>query len=247
MDAPTPLRILLVGSGGREHAFAWKLAQSSHVEAIFVAPGNGGTSAGGLVKVTNVAVAADDFPALLAFAHSNRVNFVVPGPEAPLVAGLADACRAVGLRCFGPSAAAARMEGSKAFAKAFMGRHAIPTARYATFTDAAAAKKYLATVDFDVVIKADGLAAGKGVVIPKDRAEAENTLDDFLSGKAFGDAGREVLIEEFLKGEELSILAFADGYTIRSLPAAQDHKQIGEGDTGPMTGYAPAPFCLVGG
>lgn len=230
-----PLRILVVGNGGREHAFAWKLAQSPQAERIWVAPGNAGT-ARGIPRTSNVSIGVDDFPALLEFAKSNNVNLVVPGPEAPLVAGLTDACRAAGIRCFGPSKAAARMEGSKAFAKAFMKRHRVPTAEYARFTDAAEAKTYLSQVKHQVVIKADGLAAGKGVVIPKDAAEAERTLDEFLSGKAFGDAGREVVIEEFLAGQELSILSFTDGYTVKSLPAAQDHKLVYDGDTGPMTG-----------
>jgi phosphoribosylamine--glycine ligase / phosphoribosylformylglycinamidine cyclo-ligase len=243
MDPREVLRILLIGTGGREHAFAWKLGQSPRVEAVWVAPGNGGTYQGN-PKISNIAVAQDDFHALINFAKSHHVNLVVPGGEAPLVAGITDACHAAGLRCFGPSKAAAKLEGSKAFAKAFMERHSIPTAAHKTFTDAETAKSWLRSVDFDVVIKADGLAAGKGVVIPESRAEAERTLDDFLSGTAFGDAGRTVVLEEYLTGQELSVVAFVDGFTIKAMPAAQDHKQAYDGDKGPMTGYAGCELRL---
>ncbi|KAK5162635.1 Bifunctional purine biosynthetic protein ade1 [Oleoguttula sp. CCFEE 6159] len=243
MDVPK-LRILLVGNGGREHALSWKLSQSSNVEHIYVVPGNGGTAT--VAKCTNVdSVSAEDFAALARFAKEHGINLLVPGPEAPLVAGIADYFQqhVAGVGCFGPSKLAARMEGSKTFSKDFMKAHNIPTAAYENFNDYEKAKKYLDTVDHDVVIKADGLAAGKGVIIPKTKEEAQAALKDIMLDKEFGDAGNEVVIEEFLEGEELSILTFSDGYSIRSLPPAQDHKRIGDGDTGPNTGgmgtYAP--------
>ncbi|TKX22247.1 putative bifunctional purine biosynthetic protein ADE1 [Elsinoe australis] len=239
------LRILLVGNGGREHALAWKLSQSSKVEHIYVCPGNGGTA--GVQNVTNVQdVSAEDFSALVSFGKQNNINFLVPGPEAPLVAGIVDHFKqnAPEIKCFGPSKAAATMEGSKTFSKNFMKRHNIPTAAYENFDNYDAAKNYLDSVDHDIVIKADGLAAGKGVIIPQTKEEATAALKDIMLDKEFGAAGNKVVIEEFLSGEECSILSFSDGKTIRSLPAAQDHKQIGDGDTGPMTGgmgtYAPA-------
>lgn len=235
MENISKLRILLIGNGGREHAIAWRLKQSALVERVWVAPGNGGT-ASGLEKVSNVDIAVDDFPKLLEFAKDNSVNLVVPGPEVPCVKGIESHCRLAGLRCFGPSAAAARMEGSKAFSKDFMARHGIPTARFKTFSDLESAKKHIDQLDYRYVIKADGLAAGKGVVIPGNRAEALHTLEDFMSGNAFGESGKQLVIEEFLEGQELSFLTFCDGYTIKSLPAAQDHKQIDDGDKGPMTG-----------
>ncbi|KAH0566410.1 hypothetical protein GP486_000193 [Trichoglossum hirsutum] len=238
------LRILLVGNGGREHALAWKLNQSTRVEAIFVVPGNGGT-ARGLAKVKNVAdVKPDDFSSLVEFAKKVGVNLVVPGPEAPLVDGIEGYFRAVGIPCFGPSKIAARMEGSKAFSKDFMKRHGIPTAEYRNFNDYEAASKYLDSIEHDVVIKASGLAAGKGVLIPASKLEAKVALRDIMLKRVFGVAGDEVVIEEFLVGDELSILAFSDGYTIKALPPAQDHKRIYDGDQGPNTGgmgcYAPA-------
>ncbi|KAL2350572.1 phosphoribosylglycinamide synthetase [Cryomyces antarcticus] len=243
MDVPK-LRILLVGNGGREHALSWKLSQSSNVEHIYVVPGNGGTAT--VAKCTNVdSVSAEDFAALARFAKEHGINLLVPGPEAPLVAGIADYFQqhVAGVGCFGPSKLAARMEGSKTFSKDFMKAHNIPTAAYENFNDYEKAKKYLDTVDHDVVIKADGLAAGKGVIIPKTKEEAQAALKDIMLDKEFGDAGNEVVVEEFLEGEELSILTFSDGYSIRSLPPAQDHKRIGDGDTGPNTGgmgtYAP--------
>jgi phosphoribosylamine--glycine ligase len=237
------LRVLLVGNGGREHAIAWKLLQSQVVEHIYVVPGNGGTA--NLEKVTNVdAIKQEDFPALVKFAKENDVNLVVPGPEAPLVAGIVDYFdKHAGIRCFGPSEAAARMEGSKTFSKDFMKRHNIPTAAYENFANYEAAKKYLDSISHNVVIKASGLAAGKGVIIPQTKQEAQDALKDIMLDKEFGTAGDEVVIEEFLEGDELSILTFSDGTTIKSLPPAQDHKRIGEGDTGPNTGgmgtYAP--------
>jgi phosphoribosylamine--glycine ligase len=239
------LRILLVGNGGREHAIAWKLLQSPLVDHIYVVPGNGGTA--NLEKVTNIdSIKQDDFATLVRFAKEKSVNLVVPGPEAPLVAGIVDYFQKHGehsIRCFGPSQAAARMEGSKTFSKDFMRKHGIPTATYQNFSDYEQAKKYLDTISHNVVIKASGLAAGKGVIIPQTKEEAQDALKEIMLDKEFGAAGDEVVIEEFLEGDELSILSFSDGETIKSLPPAQDHKRIGEGDTGPNTGgmgtYAP--------
>jgi len=202
--------------------------------------------------VTNVSsIAQDDFPALSAFAKDNKVNFLIPGPEAPLVAGIVDYFHqnVPGVRCFGPQQSAARMEGSKTFSKDFMKDHNIPTAAYENFSDYEAAKRYLDTVDHDVVIKADGLAAGKGVIIPQTKDEAHAALKDIMLDREFGDAGSSVVIEEFLEGEECSILTFSDGHAIASLPPAQDHKRIGDGDTGPNTGgmgtYAPCPGRVI--
>lgn len=240
--ASQPLRILLIGNGGREHALAWKLSQSPLVETIIAVPGNGGTAT--CPKTcNNTSVAADDFPALVALAQAHRISLVVPGPEQPLVDGVEAFFTNVGIPVFGPSQAAARMEGSKTFSKDFMKKHGIPTAAYENFSDYEAAKKYIDTVDHDIVIKATGLAAGKGVIIPQTKEEAHQALKDIMQEKAFGDAGNEVVIEEFLTGDELSILSFSDGYTIKSLPPAQDHKRIFDGDQGPNTGgmgcYAP--------
>ncbi|KAF4548163.1 Phosphoribosylglycinamide synthetase-like protein [Elsinoe fawcettii] len=243
--ATTKLRILLVGNGGREHCLAWKLVQSPLVDHIFVCPGNGGTA--GLQSVTNVtSVSADDFAGLVSFARGNKVNFLIPGPEAPLVAGIVDHFNqnAPDIKCFGPSKAAATLEGSKTYSKNFMKKYGIPTAAYENFDSYEEAKKYVDSVDYDIVIKADGLAAGKGVIIPKSKDEAHAALKEIMLDKEFGSAGNKVVIEEFLAGEECSILSFSDGHSFKSLPAAQDHKQIGDGDTGPMTGgmgtYAPA-------
>ncbi|KAI0554146.1 phosphoribosylamine--glycine ligase [Xylaria curta] len=239
---PNPLRVLLIGNGGREHAIAWKLSQSPLVESIIAVPGNGGTAT--CSKTTNnTSVSAEDFPALLDLARKNNINFVVPGPEAPLVAGAVDFFEDAGIKCFGPSKAAAHMEGSKTFSKDFMKKHKIPTAAYENFSDYEKARQYLDSVQHDVVIKASGLAAGKGVIIPTTKEEAHNALKDIMQKGEFGSAGDEVVIEEFLTGDELSILTFSDGYTIKSLPPAQDHKRIGEGDVGLNTGgmgcYAP--------
>jgi phosphoribosylamine--glycine ligase/phosphoribosylformylglycinamidine cyclo-ligase len=236
------IRILLIGNGGRENALAWKLSQSPFVESIIVVPGNGGTST--LPKVSNNnSVKADDYPGLVALAQKHNVNLALPGPEAPLVDGIEGYFRAVGIRCYGPSKLAARMEGSKTFSKDFMKKHNIPTAAYQNFSDYEQAKKYLTSVDHNVVLKASGLAAGKGVIIPTTKQEAQNGLKEIMLDKEFGAAGDEVVIEEFLEGDELSILSFSDGYTIRSLPPAQDHKRIFDGDRGPNTGgmgcYAP--------
>jgi phosphoribosylamine--glycine ligase/phosphoribosylformylglycinamidine cyclo-ligase len=236
------IRILLVGNGGREHALAWKLSQSPLVESIIAVPGNGGTSA--CPKVTNdSSVKADDYPGLVALAQKNNVNLVVPGPEAPLVDGIEGYFRAVGIPCYGPSKLAARLEGSKTFSKDFMKKYNIPTAAYENFSDYEEARKYIDRIDHNVVIKASGLAAGKGVIIPTTKEEAHQALKDIMLNKEFGEAGDEVVIEEFLEGDELSILTFCDGHSMRSLPPAQDHKRIFDGDQGPNTGgmgcYAP--------
>lgn len=239
------LRILVIGSGGREHAFAWKLAQSPLVDLVYVAPGNGGTETASSKKATisNVNISVEKPAELVAFARKNGINLVVPGPEAPLVAGIQNDFQAVGIRCFGPSRMAARMEGSKAFSKDFMHRHNIPTARYETFEDYEKARHYLDSIDYNVVIKADGLAGGKGVIIPTSKEEALQAIKDIMVKHEFGSAGDRVVIEEFLEGEELSVLSFSDGHLFKSLPPAQDHKRIFDGDKGPNTGgmgcYAP--------
>ncbi|GAA6039098.1 hypothetical protein JCM8097_005323 [Rhodosporidiobolus ruineniae] len=242
---PETLRILLIGSGGREHALAWKLAQSPRVERIFVAPGNGGTAFGD--KTVSVAVAAEDFDGLVKFAGENNVNLVIPGPEQPLVDGIEGRFRQVGIPVFGPSVRAAAMEGSKAFSKDFMARHNIPTAEFRNFTDYQSAVEYVKAVPHKVVLKASGLAAGKGVLLPETKEEALAGLEAIMVKKEFGAAGEEVVVEELLEGPELSNLAFSDGYTALALPMAQDHKRIGEGDTGLNTGgmgtYSPAPVA----
>jgi phosphoribosylamine---glycine ligase len=242
------MRILIVGAGGREHALAWKVAQSPRLEQLFVAPGNAGTAQPRLgPKVNNAPIAADDTGRLVAFAQWEKIDLVLIGPEAPLAVGLADRLRAGGLRVFGPSEAAAQIEASKAFAKGFMARHHLPTARYAAFTDFDAACQYLRTASYPVVIKASGLAAGKGVVVPEGVAEAEAALRQILLEHAFGAAGDEVIVEERLTGPEVSLLAFTDGVTVQPMPPAQDHKRLRDGDLGPKTGgmgaYAPAPLC----
>ena len=241
-------RILVAGNGGREHALAWKLAQSPRVARVLVAPGNGGTAlAGG--KIGNVPIAADDIAMLVRLAKDENIELVVVGPEAPLAAGAVDAFRASGIRCFGPSQAAAQLESSKAFAKAFMQRHGIPTARYAVFTDFNAAIDHVHTIDYPVVVKASGLAAGKGVLLPESLSETEAVLHQIMVEQAFGAAGDEVVIEERLAGQEASVLAFSDGRNLAMMPAAQDHKRIFDGDLGPNTGgmgaYAPAPVITA--
>ncbi|KAF7957649.1 hypothetical protein EAE96_003223 [Botrytis aclada] len=241
-----PIRILLVGNGGREHTLAWKLSQSPRVESIIAVPGNGGTA--NCPKVSNdSSVKADDYPGLVALAKKHNINLVVPGPEAPLVDGIQDYFREADIACYGPSKLAARLEGSKAFSKDFMKKYNIPTAAYENFTDYEKARKYIDSVSHNVVIKASGLAAGKGVIIPTSKEEAHQGLKDIMLGREFGAAGDEVVIEEFLEGDELSILTFCDGYNMYSLPAAQDHKRIFDGDQGPNTGgmgcYAPIPIA----
>ena len=237
------LKVLVIGGGGREHAFAWKLARSPRVDAVYVAPGNGGTASDEEEKIININTPVEEPDELVAFARRNGINLVVPGPEAPLVAGITDRFRAIGIRCFGPSKNAAQMEGSKAFSKDFMRRHNIPTARYETFQAYDKACHYLDSIHHNVVIKADGLAGGKGVIIPSSKQEARNAIEEIMVGRAFGAAGNKVVIEEFLEGEELSVLSFSDGHLIKSLPPAQDHKRVSDGDRGPNTGgmgcYAP--------
>ena len=234
------MRLLIVGSGGREHALAWKAAQSPRLTRLYVAPGNAGTDA----VAANVAIRADDAAGLREFARSQSVDLVIIGPEAPLAAGLADELRAAGLAVFGPSAAAAEIESSKAFSKAFMQRHGLPTARYAAFTDYYAAIGHMLTLDEPVVIKASGLAAGKGVLLPDCADDAEAALRQIMLDREFGAAGDSVIIEERLSGPEVSLLAFTDGVTVRAMPPAQDHKRLRDGDQGPNTGgmgaYAPA-------
>jgi phosphoribosylamine--glycine ligase len=240
------LRVLLVGNGGREHAIAWKLLQSPSIAHIYVCPGNGGTATLSS-KVTNISsVKETDFAGLVNFAKEKDINLLIPGPEAPLVAGIVDYFAEhgpKGIRAFGPSKAAATMEGSKTFSKDFMKRHNIPTAAYENFNKYEDAKQYLDTISHNVVIKASGLAAGKGVIIPQSKEEAQAALKDIMLDREFGTAGDEVVIEEFLEGDELSILTFSDGKTIKSLPPAQDHKRIFDNDEGPNTGgmgtYAP--------
>ncbi|KAM4058008.1 phosphoribosylglycinamide synthetase, ATP-grasp (A) domain-containing protein [Hirsutella rhossiliensis] len=236
------LRVLLIGSGGREHALAWKLSQSPRVERILVVPGNGGTAT--CPKTANVrSVSAENFTGLVDFSKSNGINLVVPGPEAPLVDGVEDFFRKAGIPCFGPSKEAARLEGSKTYSKDFMRKYEIPTAAYENFSDHDKATRYLDSVGHDVVIKATGLAAGKGVILPQTKDEAKDALKKIMVDKVFGAAGDEVVIEELLIGDELSVLTFCDGYTTKSLPLAQDHKRIFDGDQGPNTGgmgcYAP--------
>ncbi len=237
------MKILVIGSGGREHALAWKLAQSERVDEVLVAPGNAGTATE--AKCRNVATKATDIEGLLALARDGGIAFTVVGPEAPLVAGIVDRFRAAGLRIFGPTAAAAQLEGSKAFAKDFLARHGIPTAHYAVFTELEPALAHVRAVGAPIVVKADGLAAGKGVVVAMTLAEAEATLGDMLAGNAFGEAGARVVVEEFLDGEEASFIAMVDGRTALPMATSQDHKRVGDGDTGPNTGgmgaYSPAP------
>ncbi|KAI4226042.1 MAG: hypothetical protein L6R36_003488 [Xanthoria steineri] len=242
------LRILLIGGGGREHALTWKLSQSARVETIFCAPGNGAT--GNVRKAINVpSLSPDQHADLLVFAKESSINLVVVGPEVPLVAGIVDVFESDGIQCFGPRAAAARMEGSKTFAKDFMARHHIPTARYRNFSDYAEAKKHLESVDYKVVLKASGLAAGKGVILPSSDSKQQmyDALRATMVDKQFGSAGSEVIFEEYLEGQELSYLSFVDGYTVKSLTPAQDHKQIFDNDQGPNTGgmgcYAPTPIA----
>ncbi len=236
------MKVLVVGSGGREHALAWKIAQSPRVTRVFVAPGNAGTARDGMV--VNVAVSA--IPELVRFASDNEVALTVVGPEAPLAAGIVDAFQAAQLPIFGPTRAAAQLESSKDFAKAFMQRHGLPTAAYRTFTDAAAAHAYVAERGAPIVVKADGLAAGKGVVVAATPAEADAAIDAMLTGNVLGDAGARVVIEDVLHGEEASFIVMVDGRHVLPLASSQDHKRLGNGDVGPNTGgmgaYSPAPI-----
>ncbi len=235
------MRILLVGGGGREHALAWSIAASPLCDKLYAAPGNAGIAQ----DAECVAIGAEDLDALVAFARERSIDFVVVGPEAPLVAGLVDRLEAVGIKAFGPNAAAAELEGSKGFMKDLAAKYGIATAAYRRFTEAAAAKAHLRELGAPVVVKADGLAAGKGVTVAATLAEAEAAVEAALTEGAFGAAGAEVVIEEFLEGEEASFHALVDGETVLPLVTAQDHKRVGDGDTGPNTGgmgaYSPAP------
>jgi phosphoribosylamine--glycine ligase len=239
------MNVLLIGSGGREHALAWKLAKSPLLTTLYCAPGNPGISE----VATCVALDAADHAAIVAFCREKGISFVVVGPEGPLVGGLTDALAAAGIKHFGPSRKAAMLEGSKGFTKDLCREHGIPTAAYGRFADAAAAKAFLATQRFPIVVKADGLAAGKGVVIAGSRTEAEAAIDACFAG-AFGAAGAEVVVEEFLEGEEASFFALCDGRNVLAMASAQDHKRVGESDTGPNTGgmgaYSPAPVMSPG-
>ena len=237
------MKVLIVGSGGREHALAWKCAQSPRVTEVLVAPGNAGTAREN--KVRNVAVSPDDIEALAAIAAEETVGLTIIGPEAPLVAGIVDRFNELQLPCFGPSAAAAQLEGSKAFTKDFLARHAIPSAAYKNFTELGPALAYIREQGAPIVIKADGLAAGKGVIVAATLAEAEQAATDMLSGGSFGAAGATIVVEEFLDGEEASFIVVTDGDSVLSLATSQDHKARDEGDVGPNTGgmgaYSPAP------
>jgi phosphoribosylamine--glycine ligase len=237
------MKVLVIGSGGREHALAWKLAQSPRVTEVLVAPGNAGTATE--AKCRNVDVAATDLDALLNLVETEGVALTVVGPEAPLVRGVVDRFREAGQPIFGPTAAAAQLEGSKAYAKDFLARHRIPTAYYAVFEDAQLALQHVRDHGAPIVIKADGLAAGKGVVVAMTVAEAEAAITDMLEGNAFGEAGSRVVVEEFLEGEEASFISMVDGRFALPMAASQDHKRVGDADTGPNTGgmgaYSPAP------
>lgn len=238
------MRVLIVGSGGREHALAWKIAQSPRLSELFIASGNAGTRQLG----ENIPIKADDIPGMVSFANEKKIGLVLIGPETPLAAGLADALRDAGRVVFGPSRAAAYIESSKAFSKPFMARHNISTSRFAVFSDLPDALAHLNAVDYPVVIKASGLAAGKGVIVPDSPQEAEDALRQIMLQREFGNAGDQVVIEERIEGEEVSLLAFTDGATVKAMPPAQDHKRLRDGDRGPNTGgmgaYAPVPCAI---
>ncbi len=237
------MNVLIIGGGGREHALGWKVAQNPQVENIFVAPGNAGTALE--PKLTNVAIQVEEIDKLVAFAKDNGVELTIVGPEAPLVIGVVDAFRQAGLKIFGPTQAAAQLEGSKAFTKDFLARHNIPTAAYANFTEIEPALEYVRAQGAPIVVKADGLAAGKGVIVAMTLEEAEDAIKDMLAGNAFGDAGSRVVIEEFLDGEEASFIVMVDGKNVLPMATSQDHKRVGDKDAGPNTGgmgaYSPAP------
>lgn len=237
------MNILIIGNGGREHALAWKAAQSPLATKVFVVPGNAGTALEPMLE--NVAIEATDIPALVAFAQRENIGLTIVGPEAPLVLGVVDAFQREGLTIFGPTQAAAQLEGSKSFTKDFLERHQIPTADYQNFTDIEPALAYLQKKGAPIVIKADGLAAGKGVIVAMTLEEAEAAVKDMLAGNAFGDAGHRIVIEEFLEGEEASFIVMVDGEHVLPMATSQDHKRVGDGDTGPNTGgmgaYSPAP------
>lgn len=237
------MNILIIGNGGREHALTWKVRQSPLADKVFVAPGNAGTALE--EGIENVAISGTDLTALVQFAQQNQIGLTIVGPEAPLVAGVVDAFRTNGLKIFGPTQTAAQLEGSKSFAKDFLARHKIPTAEYQNFTEVEPALAYLHEKGVPIVIKADGLAAGKGVIVAMTMQEAEEAVKDMLSGNAFGDAGSRVVIEEFLDGEEASFIVMVDGKNVEPMATSQDHKRVGEGDkglnTGGMGAYSPAP------
>ncbi|MDE9540762.1 phosphoribosylamine--glycine ligase [Xenorhabdus bovienii] len=237
------MNVLIIGSGGREHALAWKAAQSPLADKVYVAPGNAGTALD--ANLENIDIAATDIAGLLAFAQSQNIGLTIVGPETPLVIGIVDAFQQAGLTIFGPTKAAAQLEGSKAFTKDFLARHQIPTAAYQNFTEIEPALAYLRKMGAPIVIKADGLAAGKGVVVAMTMEEAQNAVKDMLAGNAFGDAGHRIVIEEFLDGEEASFIVMVDGKNVVPMATSQDHKRVGDGDTGPNTGgmgaYSPAP------
>lgn len=237
------MNVLIIGSGGREHALAWKAAQNQQVKTVFVAPGNAGSALE--AKVENVSIDVEDINGLVLFAQQNNVELTIVGPEAPLVIGVVDAFREAHLACFGPTKNAAQLEGSKAFTKDFLARHDIPTAWYQNFTEVEPALAYVREKGAPIVIKADGLAAGKGVIVAMTLTEAEDAIQDMLAGNAFGEAGHRVVIEEFLDGEEASFIVMVDGENIVPMATSQDHKRVGDGDTGPNTGgmgaYSPAP------
>ncbi|MGO1749752.1 MAG: phosphoribosylamine--glycine ligase [Marinobacter sp.] len=241
------MNILVIGNGGREHALAWKAAQSPDADTVFVAPGNAGTAHEPGVK--NVDIDVLDLEGLATFAANNNVGLTIVGPEAPLVAGLVDLFEERGLRVFGPSASAAQLEGSKAFTKDFLARQNIPSAGYGNFTDVDEALAYVREQGAPIVVKADGLAAGKGVIVAMTLEEAENAIRDMLAGNAFGDAGSRVVVEEFLDGEEASFIVMVDGEHVLPMATSQDHKRVGDGDTGPNTGgmgaYSPAPVVTA--
>lgn len=241
------MKILIVGSGGREHALAWKVKQSSKVSSVFVAPGNAGTALE--AGIDNVEIQVDDIAGLLNFAQAREIDLTIVGPEVPLVKGIVDQFSAAGLACFGPTAAAAQLEGSKSFCKDFMARHGIPTAAYQTFTDTAEAVAYIRQQGAPIVVKADGLAAGKGVIVAQTEQEAIDAVEDMLSGNSFGEAGHRVVVEEFLAGEEASFIVIADGLHALPMATSQDHKARDNGDSGPNTGgmgaYSPAPVVTA--
>ncbi|MBN3344604.1 phosphoribosylamine--glycine ligase [Pectobacterium brasiliense] len=237
------MNILVIGNGGREHALAWKASQSPLAKRVYVAPGNAGTALE--PALTNVDIAATDIPALVAFAQENHIDLTIVGPETPLVIGVVDAFQSAGLKIFGPTQGAAQLEGSKAFTKDFLARHNIPSAEYQNFTEVEPALAYVRSKGAPIVIKADGLAAGKGVIVAMTLLEAENAIQDMLAGNAFGDAGHRIVVEEFLDGEEASFIVMVDGKNVLPMATSQDHKRVGDKDTGPNTGgmgaYSPAP------
>ncbi len=238
------MKILIVGSGGREHALAWKVKQSAKVEQVYVAPGNAGTALESGIENININV--ENISALVDFAQNEHIDLTLIGPEVPLVAGIVDAFNAAGLKCFGPTAAAAQLEGSKTFCKDFLARYHIPTAEYQTFTETSTAIDYIRQKGAPIVVKADGLAAGKGVIVAQTEAEAIAAVEDMLAGNRFGDAGHRVVVEEFLTGQEASFIVIADGKTALPMATSQDHKARDNGDQGPNTGgmgaYSPAPI-----